>query len=164
MSDEPQSNLFSDPKHIVSDLNAFARFPSGGAIAELATKRVAEILMLKKVGIGKDGKPRAARVRELIAAANVIVAMEKLNMQERDSIAGLTDARAQVTTAIQVNIDTKSASEKDEALYDLIARTTADTRAILDAHGCVDPSDPGSEPPHSTGPVEDGGGSPPEPA
>ncbi len=164
MSDEPQSNLFSDPKHIVSDLNAFARFPTGGAVADLAAKRIAEILMLKKVGIGKDGQARAPRVREIIAAARVVVSMEKINQQERDAMAGLTDARTQVTTAIQVNIDTKSASAKDEALSDLIARTTADTRAILDAHGRADAGDVGVQPPDPDGPTEGRGSSPPEPA
>ncbi len=158
---EPQSNLFQDPQSLVSDLNEFARcFPVHGPVADLAVKRLVEILQLKEVGQARGGGKRPPRNREIIAATRVVAQMARINQQERDSIAGLMGMGPQIATAVQVNIDTQRASEKDEALNDLVARTAAESRAILDAYGPGHAGDVGSEPTDHDGPGGNGNGRP----
>jgi hypothetical protein len=74
----PTSNIFRNSKQLTSDLNAYARFPTAGPIANLAAATVAMILK----GVDKEGNPCQYGTRERLAAAKLVVAMERVNQIE----------------------------------------------------------------------------------
>jgi hypothetical protein len=151
MPDQPI--LFADPDKLVSDLNAFARFPVDGQIAQLAAQRIDEILNGGLVGLDSEGEKRPPRTREILAAVRCVIQMIRVNQIERDSVGRLKDAQRLISEALLAASRVKQIAMEDEAANDLVARTTIELRALLDAR----PSDAGN----GSG-IRDGAGSDPE--
>lgn len=79
MTDRPTSDIFLNPSRLTSDLNTYARFPTAGAIANLAAATVEMILE----EVDKDGEPCRYGSRERLAAAKLVIRMEEVNQHER---------------------------------------------------------------------------------
>jgi len=155
-----QSDILENPRKILSDLvlivSQKSRIPDEvmNALVERASEVVSEV---------KPGSREWDRIARFMQREEKL-GLERKRLQTEVYRVLLSILAPQVATAVQVNIDTQRASEQDEVLNDLIARTTAETRAILDAHGPANAGDDRGQQPHPDRPGGNGDGRPVEPA